>query len=355
MRALLLLLFIFSSHQSFGQLQELRREILKIIRFDTDISRSDTKGFIIGVVDQDSTYIIPFQSPDTTLPVLDDQSYFEIGGLTKVFTAHLLAALQHSGHLTLDTSINTLLPVEYQNVNQEISLNDLLTHASGMPKTPSGFGLTQDDPRNPYAGFSNNHALRYYSQLAVDPSSRKFLYSHFNYALIQAVIETYLGKSITQLIDAWVLQESSLDNTSFESNTSLEPGYTSNQIPSYPWTFDSYNASLGLKSTLSDLLRYVKLHLDHHLDPELYQSLHQIHAPTDLAKNLFIGKGWYIFNSRKTYPIYTHAGHTGGHKAFMGFVKETQTGVVILARSRFEVEDLGLLILRLINNNWKRK
>jgi hypothetical protein len=78
------------------------------------------------------------------------------------------------------------------------------------------------------------------------------------------------------------------------------------------------------------------------------------HRPTD-DKKLEIAPGWYRFLPKKDFPVYVHTGRTSGHSAMIAFSRETKTGVVVLANSSAGTDDLGLLILRMINRQWRRK
>ena len=49
------------------------------------------------------------------------------------------------------------------------------------------------------------------------------------------------------------------------------------------------------------------------------------------------------------------SGATSGHSAVIVFVPQTKTGVIILANSRAIQGELAMAILKMLNNNWKRK
>ena len=85
-------------------------------------------------------------------------------------------------------------------------------------------------------------------------------------------------------------------------------------------------------------------------------SFNDMHEPifeTDLAKNNYISKAWHVIKKRN-HSLILHAGSTSGHQAFMGFVKESQTGVVILSNSESSTNNLGFIVLRAMNNNWRK-
>jgi CubicO group peptidase (beta-lactamase class C family) len=124
-----------------------------------------------------------------------------------------------------------------------------------------------------------------------------------------------------------------------------------------PWSFASFSASEGIKSTAEDLSNFIRLNLGLEY-PTLYNSVEsqlQIAEKTNYNDKIMMANGWHVVDQGKKYNIYTHTGKTSGHTSFLAFVKETNTGVVILSNSSWGVEDLGFLILRMINYNWKRK
>jgi CubicO group peptidase (beta-lactamase class C family) len=66
---------------------------------------------------------------------LPEDTVFEIGSITKVFTAHLAVILEKEGVLSLDNPIQAYLPeVEFPIYSKEtpITLRHLLTHTSGL-------------------------------------------------------------------------------------------------------------------------------------------------------------------------------------------------------------------------------
>jgi len=120
--------------------------------------------------------------------------------------------------------------------------------------------------------------------------------------------------------------------------------------------FKSFSASEGLKSNVTDLLTYLKLHLG--LIETPYDSLFNDNTSpkinTGMSDNAFMGHGWHVIKLKKYYNVILHSGSSSGHRAFIGFVKETQTGVVLLSNSESGTGGLGYLVLRLINYNWKK-
>src|ERR1700730_12808649 len=109
------------------------------------IAAGTYETLVFGVVDGDKSEIVVFgtlangQAPD-------GNTVYEIGSVTKTFTATLLARAVLSGRVTLDTPVARLLP-DFKipsRGGREITLGDLATHYSGLQRLPSNLR-----PKNP--------------------------------------------------------------------------------------------------------------------------------------------------------------------------------------------------------------
>ena len=107
---------------------------------------------VFAVVDGDKNEVAAFgKLDDGNAP--DGETVYEIGSITKTFTATLLAQAILSGRLTLDTPVAELLAdVKIPSRgDRAMTLGDLATHHSGLPRMPTNF--TPKDPANPYADY----------------------------------------------------------------------------------------------------------------------------------------------------------------------------------------------------------
>ncbi|MEO6211660.1 MAG: serine hydrolase domain-containing protein, partial [Gemmatimonadaceae bacterium] len=83
--------------------------VLAIIR--QRVAEKRSAGIVVGMLDSDgSTRIVGFGDPGAGQPPLDGNTVFEIGSITKVFTATVLAQLVQEGTLHLDDSAQEFLP-----------------------------------------------------------------------------------------------------------------------------------------------------------------------------------------------------------------------------------------------------
>ena len=107
---------------------------------------------VFGVAHGDKSVVVTFGKLDNDRAP-DGNTVYEIGSVTKTFTATLLARAVLSGRMTLDTPAAQLLP-DFKipsRGGKEITLSELGTHHSGLPRMPSNF--LPRDAANPYADY----------------------------------------------------------------------------------------------------------------------------------------------------------------------------------------------------------
>lgn len=352
------LLFFWT--RTFSQNDFLKLEISKLIHYDTDISFKKTPGFIIGIIDEDSTYILPFGNKiKGKKDELSATDVFEAGSITKVITAALTDILVSDGLMNYNNPINIYLPESYRNPRMNaVTLLDLINHTSGLPKRPSFFGAKEKDPRNPYAFYKTEDLLSFYRDFIPDASG--FEYAHTNYALLEIAIENATGKNFGDLLDDKIFRPLSMHRSFVDFPERrvdiITKGYDRTGKETSPWTFESFKGSEGLKTTVEDLLNFIRFSLgisDNYPDLQFSQHLNNTSEST-FNKYMSVSNGWQTLDL-KNYTVFSHTGKTSGHTAFAAMVRETKTGVVVLSNSVNGTEDLGIQILRMVNYNWKRK
>lgn len=362
MKQVFIFLLILSSFQLLAQNGDLKVEIERIILHDTDISLDETPGFIIGIIDQDSTYFVEFGSKEKgSKATLDAEDIFEVGSISKVFTSSLVSILVAEGKLRYEDKINFFIPEKFQNPRMdEITILDLIQHTSGLPVRPYFFGLKEKDPQNPYGYYEKEELLSFYVNF-VPKSKGVFNYAHTNYGLLEIVLESATQMSFDKLMDTYIFEPLEMDSSFVffkeRKKDIVTVGYDRAGRVTDPWTFASFGASEGVKTSASDLIKFMRCNLAllNHPYSDIFSINHSKEVETDFNASILTGRGWQIIDQKKGYDILTHNGKTNGHNAFISFIKETGTGVIILSNSNIGTRDLGFLVLRMINFNWKRK
>src|SRR5215475_11747845 len=148
------------------------------------IAAGTYQTLVFGVVDDGRSEVVAFGQLDGG-KAADGDTVYEIGSITKTFTATLLASAVLSGRLALDTPVGQLLPdfTIPSRGTKEITLGDLATQHSGLPRLPPDF--MPADPENPYADYDAaklKESLAAY-KLPRDPGAA-YEYSNLGFGLL---------------------------------------------------------------------------------------------------------------------------------------------------------------------------
>jgi serine-type D-Ala-D-Ala carboxypeptidase/endopeptidase len=290
---------------------------------------------------------------------VDANSVFEIGSVTKVFTATLLADTVEQGLVQLDDPIQRYLP---ENVHvpirgRPITLSDLATQTSGLPRLPPGlFQRSLRQRHDPYAGFSEQdllHALAK-TRLRGAPGVRH-RYSNFGFGLLGYVLARRAETSYDELLRDRICAPLGLTDTGLEvadgASERSADGHNRRGRSVPHWHLDALAGAGGLRSTVNDLLPFLEPQLTDSATP-LARAAHVTHEPRATRGRLEQGLGWVSLPLRgDTRRMLWHNGGTGGFRSFLGFVPDTRVGVVVLSNSARSVDTIGFRILESISRD----
>ncbi len=322
-------------------------------------------GLVIGLLEQNQRTIVGSGKMSNAFPAPpNEESIFEIGSVTKVFTTTLFATLVRDHLVTLDTPVRDIL-TEYPHFPETITLLHLATHTSGLPRLPSNIlWSVLRNPRNPYAHYTAEHLHAYLTHCKRrqrSPSSFPYIYSNLGMGLLGHVLARRLGNSYEQVIQERISTPLNLLNTGITlmptQREHLVTPHTARGNATPLWDMGSLAGAGALRSNASDLLTFLEAHLDHHLTvlTPVLSLCHQIYVEKPNSSLAGIALGWHISILENTpYQAYWHNGSTLGCMAFVGFVKECNAGVVILSNygvgrsGGTDITKHGLSLLRLI-------
>lgn len=347
--------------QAQSERQNLKREIEKIIYNDTNITDGPVSKLVVSVIDGDSIFTVGI-SLNRKIKAVDTDAVYELGSVSKSLTASLIHILADQDYLKLTDPINRYIPNIYQNPRcEDLTVENLLNHHTPLPRRPSYFGKISKNVNDPYADYDRSHLLKFYRDFVPANNSSEFKYSHTNYALLEIISEMATGFSFSEACNKFLFEplemNASIIGNQENLSTSIAEGYDRADRIASPWYFQSFIASEGIRSNANDLAKFLQSQMlcnSAEIDPIL-QNMHEIKGNTNLGKDLAISNGWFVVKRKKKYDILTMTGHTTGHRAELAFIPETKTGVVLLSNCNSGAEDLAILILRMINDNWKRK
>jgi D-alanyl-D-alanine-carboxypeptidase/D-alanyl-D-alanine-endopeptidase len=324
-------------------------------------------GVVVGVVNRRGTHT--FSYGETVLgngngP--DGDTLFEIGSVTKTFTALLLADMVEKGILNLEDPIEDFLPDSVKVPSfggRKITLLDLATHTSGLPRLPSNMHVFQepDDP-NPYANYTVDMLYEFLSNYSLrrEPGT-EFEYSNLGVGLLGHILELVTGTDYETLVLERICKPLGMDSTRItltsEESQRVAQGYDTYGNPTCNWDFDVLAPCGALRSTVNDLNKYVSANLGL-LETNLSAAIALTHAAfrenNTLNPEWAIGLTWYKFETDWDFPdteemdVIYHGGDTYGYSCYVGFIEEEKIGVIVLSNTQAYTRLPGLEILKII-------
>jgi serine-type D-Ala-D-Ala carboxypeptidase/endopeptidase len=347
-------------------------------------------GGVVGIVMPDrgdvglsSTAVVPFGVADVRIgnPV-DASTSFEIGSLTKVFTASILATAMSDAALGvhLDSPLQDVAPITVPRLGPApMTLGHLVTHRSGLPRMP-GHGVAGPvdrarlRPEELWAAVAGCRLLF--------PPGSSWLYSNFGFGVLGTVLCQLTGRSFVDLVDEIVCQPLGLTGTALEhvpeppdegrtrwwrrtpvtsgaetNAVNVATGYRKGSTPGSPIIGPRWNntgamaGSGGLVSTGADMTRFLTAAAGYATGPvaaSLARTRQTIPATGPDSKPM--GMAWQIRSTTGSPPFLFKNGGTSGMHCAMAVLPPASgpsggTGVVVLTNGPDHVDGLvvGLL------------
>lgn len=239
---------------------------------DTSLKEHNITGAILAIRSpDDATWkdASGYSIDENSTPMSTDL-YFRIGSITKTFTSTLILMLVDNGVLSLNTTVNEVVPDLNVLMGDIITIKDLLDMRSGLEKY-----LVNDDFSAYFIYDSGRiwtpEELISYANIETSDPGTTFLYNNSNYIILGLIIERLIGKTYSEALQQYILNPLGLYSTLMPSNGNMpEPfanGYqysmdgniTTNLTyylnPSVAWSAG------GLVSNADDLLIWSKAYL----------------------------------------------------------------------------------------------
>ena len=275
--------------------------------------------------------------------VADKSSGFEIGSVSKVFTGLLLAEAVRRGEVRLSDPASKHLGIDlptWQGV--PITLLDLATHTSGLPRLPPSFD--PPDPTDPYATATWASVESSLAGLSLDDKpGNTYLYSNLGVAILGEALSKAAGQTYAQLVEQRITLPLRMDSTTVDASEVIE-GHDPDGQAVPPWTLQAYAPAGGLHSTPRDLARFVAAHLNpsSELEPSINLAVRR-HRP--LGSHGSIGLLWH----RTSKGVVWHNGQTGGFHSLIAFKPDSQVGIIALGDTATDrVDQIGFAALQLV-------
>ena len=309
-------------------------------------------GIVVGLVDGRGRRLVGhggLAADDPRQP--DGGTVFEIGSITKVFTAIVLADMVERGEVRLDAPVGELLGPDARLPSRdgvEITPLHLATHGSGLPRMPDNFDPA--DIENPYADYTEADLMAFLSShVLTRPVGESVEYSNLGAGLLGHALAVRAGADYETLVTRRVLDPLGMSDTAIAlsppARGRLATGHDLSLEPVPNWDLPALAGAGALRSTASDLLAFLEANLglrESRLDAALratHESRRSFEPPS-----MDIGLGWLI-RTEHGREIRWHNGGTGGYRSFIGFDRDAGVGVVVLSNAARDVDDLGFHLL----------
>ena len=190
------------------------------------------------------------------LPVETD-TQFNVGSVSKVFTAASILVLEQEGKLSLDKPVTDYIPNFTMNDSRykDITIRMLLNHTSGFPGSNFKDGFTAVKNRNYVEETLERLKI---SNLVNDPGKIS-IYCNDGFTIAEAVIEHVSGMSFPDFLEKRIFNKMGLDNTSAyykDGNQNIARVYEKDSIAPLPVEYVNILGSGGISSTAIDLCQY---------------------------------------------------------------------------------------------------
>jgi D-alanyl-D-alanine-carboxypeptidase/D-alanyl-D-alanine-endopeptidase len=332
-------------------------------------------AMIIGIIQNGEKSVYGYGDAGLGSGPPQSNTIFEIGSNTKTFTATLLSEFISEGLLSLDDSINQYLPSEINFPTfkgKNISLRDLITHTSGLPREHKNFDIdfnvwsdfTNEDyyaflndishQAYPFDDYTNGNELQYLGT--------EFRYSNIGIAILGHILEIVSGKTFEELIEERICSRLGMYDTqvftdmSPEQKERIPKAYNINQYEQeFSRDMGRHLAPGAILSTVDDMLLYMEANMENSsiLSQSMQNCQEIIYTRKDICNDQGdrdetfpyedangIGMAWYI-NFEDGDTIVEHGGGYN-HICHFKFNKTKKVGIVAFSNT-LNVVDTGII------------
>jgi CubicO group peptidase (beta-lactamase class C family) len=303
-------------------------------------------GMVIGIIEPTGRRIIAYGVRDASDPrPVDGDTLFELGSITKLFTALLLSDMVGRGEVALDEPAQQLAPpgmVLPERDGRKITLLDLVTHTAGLPNFPPN--REPRDPLNPFAEYSEAKLQTFLDSYRLERSpGGLWRYSSLGVGLLGDLLArregmTYEAAVTTRVLTPLHLNSTSITLTPAEASR-LSPGHRGG-VRAPNWDVPLLAGASALKSSANDMLTFLSAELGYEKSPLSgpMAAMLTVRRPTDWPSDAQ-AVGWLVSQTSMGEVVH-HEGETAGYRTYIAYDPVRRTGIVVLANSATNV-DLG--------------
>lgn len=192
---------------------------------------------------------------------IEDHHQYRVASISKTFTAALILKMVEAGHLDLDETLHTYLPINGLEYSDQMTIRQLLSHTAGVFDHLNS-STFWNDPDN-YSTKVWHHDEIF--QFAIDAGAyfapgEGYAYSNTGFYILGAVAEKLLGEDLATIFENWVFEPLGLENTFYDDFSMM--GNTIDNLADSERAYDYHLSAAGaagaIVSTPSDIAKFGK-------------------------------------------------------------------------------------------------
>lgn len=281
---------------------------------------------------------------------METSTICSICSISKLFTSVAIMNLYEEGKLRLDDTINEILPgydlPQQYELSGPITIRNLLTHSSGLPRENAWPHWTEND-----VPFPTKEQImdKLSEQQTLYPSSTYFQYSNLAMALLGFVVEEVSGQSYDEYINSLILNPLELSDTRTYMPEDLHGeqlaiGHAMETLegtqPEVPFfEANGVGPAAGFSSTVEDLADFAAWQFrlyesgeEEILHPATLKNMHNIHwMDSDFGTTW--GLGFAVYKGPDGKKWVGHGGHCPGYKTSLALIPETKMAYSVMVNS----------------------
>ena len=292
---------------------------------------------------------------DTISEKRNQKRVFEIGSLSKIFTATILSNFVINKKIKIDDAINNFINVPIKN-NVKISFKQLANHTSGLPKMPSNLEYT--DKLNKFKDYNISKLESYITKelkTSFNPGQKRS-YSNIGVGILGYTLCKISNKNYEQLLNTYITSKFNMNFTTQNRKlieNHLIKGLNSNGNRTPNWDLSSLTPAGGILSNVEDLSKFTLAQFNNeNLDLNLTRV-----KTFQVDKKTSIGLGWRIETINPNTKWFCHNGRTGGYTSSIAINVKKKNGVIILSNissigngNKERIENLCFNLLKSLSN-----
>lgn len=321
-------------------LADLPDDKIEIIYNHVKVFPDNTQISIAFIGDNLTEYYGVIKQNDTLKPIENKDKVFEIGSITKVFTATLLANAVLDNRIGLEDDINQFYDYPFHD-SIRVDFLSLSNHTSGLGAFPSNMDVseylispTKAIQRNPYQEYGKTELELYLKEEIKlgSPNQKQYNYSNFGVGLLGYTLSILQGDSYGQLLSDQIFKKYNMVNSytnTYDAKTGLVKGLDNdgNYANNWNWDSDVIIGAGGILSTAADLSKFANAQFNPN-----NRELALTRIPTfTVNERMKVALAWHIIDKGDNQVLYWHNGGTGGYSSSMTLDVTAKKGIIILS------------------------